>query len=416
MDKSKEDTKSVAQDRVLIDTSEPSPIISGYVQKLDSVIVGQHRAIRMMAQGLEIDEASLNKPGALALKCFCAGPPGVGKTESAYALSRVWIGELLRGMYGEILDPVTNIDCTQYVDEHNVANLTGSTKGYVGYEDSTPLSQHRIDDYALEVLFREHSDLYIQEKVQRGPKTTKDPPRLTAAETRKVWTLVRAMAPFKKVILFDEVDRAHPNVWNLLITIMNGKPFRFGDETTASFERAALLMSSNINEKEIQQLMGGGIGFKGDWAEADPEKLQEMIFKQTLEKIKKTFPPAFVSRIRKNIVVFRALHGDDWAKIVDLRLSEIAARFEKEFRVRLPEIKLVFTDECKRLILEKGIDRMYGARPLEQTMDKHLLLPMARAVNWHKSAPDKLLIAAGDTLVFEREKKPKDRIIVYRER
>ncbi len=394
--------------RVLIETSVPSSAVADRIAKLKSRIIGQSRAVEAAGQGMEIDEAELLKPGALAMRFLFAGPPGVGKTQLAYEFAKAWIGDLLRDRDGSLLDPITLIDCTQYVDSHDVANLKGSTKGYVGYEDETPLAQHRIDRYAREVLLHEVEDLFLQEKMQRNPAIKRL--RVTDAErARLLETQVMPQQPFKKVILFDEVGRAHRNLWNILITLLNGKPFEFGDGTRAEFSRGALLMSDNTNEKEIQAIIKGGIGFRGDWNEADPDKLHDMIYRQTLRRIEKVFPPALVSRIRKNIIVFRPLSGDDWKQILELRLSEVGELFERTVGQALGKIEIVYTDDCKQFLLEKGISMTYGARPLEQELEKHVIMRLARAVNQGA-------VRSGERLVFERERKPKDRLEVYVER
>lgn len=394
--------------RVLIETSVPSPSVADRIVRLKSRIIGQPRAVDAVGQGMEIDEAGLLKIGALAMKFLFTGPPGVGKTQLAYEFAKVWIGELLRDRHGSLIEPITLIDCTQYSDSHDVANLKGSTKGYVGYEDETPLAQHRIDRYAIEVLLHEAEELFLQEKMLRNPAIKR--PRVTPGErSRLLETRVMPDKPFKKVLLFDEVGRAHRNLWNILITLLNGKPFEFGDGTKAEFARAALFMSDNTNEKEIRDILKGGMGFRRDWNEVDPDKLHDVIYRQTLRRIETVFPPAFVSRIRKNIVVFRPLGPDDWRRILDLRLSEIAELFERSVGRSLGKIEIAYSEDCKQFLLEKGIDRLYGARPLEQELEKQVITRIARAVNRGDVRP-------GERLVFERERKPKDRLEVYVER
>lgn len=402
MTKPEENPQGLDRTPVLIDTSEWSMKIRAMVHEAKSHIIGQDRAVEMLAQSAEIDEAGLLKPGALAGRYYFAGPAGVGKTQLAYEWAFAWIGRLLRDQRGDLIEPITNIDCTQFADSHQVSRLVGSANEYVGYGDPTPLAQHFIDNYAMQVVFAEELELMKAEVASRKPKSkrnviTDDDRRLIAEYVEEVY------APFKKVFLFDEVDRGHFNLWNLLITIMNGKTFKFGDETTSDFSRGVLIMSSNINEQEIKEIMKGGIGFKGDWAEADPEKLQEVIYKQTLKKIEKMFPPPFVSRIRKSIVVFRALSDGEYGQILDLRLGEVEALFAKEHGHKIPKVKFVFTSECKAYLLKKGIDRLYGARPLEQMLEKHVTLPLARAINRQANIHDSSEIKAGDTVVFDLE-------------
>lgn len=399
---------SASRPRERIDAETPSDPVAAMTEKLKSRIIGQPRAVEAVAQSLEIDEAGLLKPGALAMKALFVGPPGVGKTQLAYEMAKVWIGELLRDQEGHLLDPITLIDCTQYVDHHDIANLRGSTKGYVGYEDKTPLAQERIDRYAKEILLAEEIGVYLEDKARRFPGAKVH--RVTRREREQIQAnRIEPQKPFKKVVLFDEIGRAHRNVWNILITLLNAKPFEFGDGTKADFSRAALLMSDNTNEKDIREIIKGGVGFRSDWREADQDKLYDMIYRQTLRRVEKVFPPAFVSRIRKNIVGFRPLGDAEWGQILDLRLSEVVEQFQRATGKDPAPIGLEFTPDCKALLIEKGIDRIYGARPLEQVLEKHVVARLAKAVNRGAVKP-------GERLVFERERKPKDRIEVYVER
>ncbi len=392
--------------RTVIDDA-PSRRIGEIEEHLRSTIIGQDRAIARVLPDFEIDEAGLIEPGMLATLKVFAGPPGVGKTELAYQLMYAWIGTLRRAFDGTAIDPLVKIDGPEFVDAHDIATLRGSTKGYVGYEDDTPLMQENLDRYHWEVLFRNAVSLAMKRAQSRRVAGGGIEKTITGAEANRIVSKIYdQMEHFKKGLLFDEIERAHRGLWNLLLSIMNVKPMTFTDGRVTDFTRTALLMTSNVGERRLQQLIrGGGLGFRSDWRALSPEEQDEEMYKVVREEIQKTFSPAFYSRIRKNIVIFRPLTEAHYGKILDLRLEEITSQFSIGHGDR-PVLRIKVTDECKKFLLKKGVRPESGARPMRDVLRSQILGRLARAIN-------KKAFRSEETVIFDYEAKPKPRVVMY---
>lgn len=410
-----DDFSDVGHGNTLIDTSHASENITDLEKRINARIIGQSRAVRMVAQSLEIEEAGLVEPGMPAAILFFAGPPGVGKTELAFVLAEEWIGKLARKPGTPIISPATVIDCTFFQSPHDVANLKGSTKGYVGYRDEVPLHQRALDRYHVAIQKVEVEKHYLRNKVEwltrLGKLQPKEKVDLSAEEREWIENQIekRKKRP-KKVLLFDEVTRAHSSLAEFLISMMNGKPIAISDGTMTDLSRTVLIMTSNINEGGIQDIISGrkrGIGLRPPSSpkDEDPNKRDQDIYESTKQEIERSFPAPFVSRIKKGIVVFRPFNEEDWLKIIDLRLGEVSSMFRVGNVEKRPVLFLRFTPECKKLLLKQGIDAKYGARPLRETVRKYLHVPLARILNDDS-------VDSGDTLIFDRDN---DRIVVYKE-
>ena len=414
MTKSDDEPQGLGQDLVLIDSDYASPPVRQMAEAMKARVIGQDHAIDFLAQGLEIDESGLYLPSAggkklsvrdpmstLAQVALFTGPPGNGKSETGYVFGKVWIGDIAEDVFGKRLMPLTLIDCTKFHDYHTIGNLIGATKSYVGYDEPTPLSQESLDHYAEQVLMG-HEIAQFEQALMERKRNGKALGRATRSEVIAAATRLIKCRPHKKVLMFDEVGRAHPIVWNLLITILNGELFEFPNGSVTDFQRTALFMNMNLDEQGIRQAAGAGMGFKHDWREADAEKLNDWFRKRVETEIKKIFPPALVSRLLGNVVVFRVLDDQDRKKLLDLRLSEVSARFESHYGKTYPDTKLVFTDACRDVLLKRGFDPVMGARPLQGLIRSEIIARLTRVMNWQKTVPGFTKVEPGCTVVLDR--------------
>jgi ATP-dependent Clp protease ATP-binding subunit ClpC len=402
------DDPKVDRELLPVDVSTPSRAVREIEEYLSQRTIGQPRAIDSLLPELETDAAGLILPGEFMTRKLFAGPPGSGKTQLGYELGYGWIGYQRHDFHGNLIEPATVINCPEFIDRHDVATLRGSTKGYVGYDDDTPLMQRNLDKYHTEILLINMISQLDRERRKRGilkkGKAVEELEEETARDTIR-----EQHRPLKKVLILDEIERGHRSLHNFALSIMNGKPLVFTNDETTDLTRTALIMTSNVGERRIQEyLKGGGIGFKSDWRDRDPDKVDQDIYDIVKQEIRETFSAAFVSRIRDDIVVFRPLHQEHWAKILDLRLEEIRTMFTVG-NEHAPVLRLHFTPECRAYLLKRGIDPLDGARPMRQLIRKRILGALARGINTKQFRPE-------EDLVFDVEPKPTPHIVLYKDK
>jgi ATP-dependent Clp protease ATP-binding subunit ClpC len=299
-------------------------------EELHKTVVSQNEAIETLAKAVRRARAGLKDPKRPIGSFIFLGPTGVGKTLLARALAEFMFGSQ---------DSLIRIDMSEYMERHSVSRLVGAPPGYVGYEDAGQLT----------------------EAVRRRPYS---------------------------VILLDEIEKAHPDVFNILLQLMEDGRLTDTHGRTVDFRNTIVIMTSNIGAQLIKR--SSGIGFVvsdgGDIAEEDEYK--RMSGKVT-GALKKAFRPEFLNRIDAT-VVFRALTRKDIHKIVDLELDLVRERLAEH------EIELEITEDAMDLLAEKGYDPDFGARPLRRAIQDLLEDPLA----------EKLLsgdFVAGDKVSIERD-------------
>ena len=308
-------------------------------KELHRRIVGQEEAIEALARAIRRSRAGLKSPTRPVGSFLFLGPTGVGKTEVARTLARVLFGSeraLIR------------FDMSEYMEKHSVSKLIGSPPGYVGYEEGGQLT----------------------EKVKQTPYS---------------------------VVLLDEIEKAHPNIFNILLQVFEEGELTDGLGTTVDFRNTIMIMTSNLGARFIQKK--GGFGFSPTDEELNFKRMKEMV----LAEVKKLFNPEFLNRIDE-IIVFRSLTDEDLVNIVKLLIKDI-----NEYLVH-SKITLEITDDACRWLIEKTCkDRSYGARPLRRAIQKYIEDPLAEEMIKGKFKESGVVVvqAEGDKLVL-REKELKN--------
>jgi len=263
-------------------------------------IIGQEDAVKATSRAIRRARVGLKNPNRPIASFIFSGPTGVGKTELTKALATYFFGSE---------DSMIRLDMSEYMERHTVSKLIGSPPGYVGYNEGGQLT----------------------EAVRRRPYT---------------------------VVLFDEIEKAHPDIFNMLLQILEDGRLTDAKGRTVDFKNTLLILTSNIGSKVIEK-GGGGLGFEfaDDQAEAKYNRIRSLVN----EELKSYFRPEFLNRLDE-IIVFRQLNKDEVKEISELLLKEVFQRLTEK------EITLEVTDKFKERIVDEGFNPAYGARPLRRAI------------------------------------------------
>ena len=268
-------------------------------------VVGQNEAIETVAKAIRRGRVGLKDPKRPIGSFLFLGPTGVGKTELSKALAEVLFGNE---------DAIIRIDMSEYMEAHSVSKLIGSPPGYVGYDEAGQLT----------------------EKIRRNPYS---------------------------VILFDEIEKAHQDVMNIMLQILDDGRLTDSSGRTINFKNTIIIMTSNVGARLITDRKTLGFTLNEEGKESDKE--YEDIKKDVLAELKREFKPEFINRIDE-IIVFHKLKKEEMKQIVDIMLKEVKKRMEAQ------NIKIEIEDDVKDKIIEKGSNTNYGARPLKRTIQNML--------------------------------------------
>ena len=271
--------------------------------------LGQDEAIAAIARAIRRSRSGLKEPRRPIGSFVFLGPTGVGKTLLGRALAEFMFGDE---------EAMIQLDMSEYMEKFNVSRLIGAPPGYVGYEEGGQLT----------------------EKVRRRPYS---------------------------VILLDEIEKAHPDVFNLLLQVLEEGRLTDSFGRKVDFKNAILIMTSNVGADLWRKK--GALGFDVEKEEISYEKIKGTL----MEQVKKTFKPEFLNRV-DDIIVFHPLTRDDLYKIIDIEMSEVEKRLSEQ------DLKIELTKEAKEFLIEKGFDQVFGARPLKRTIQRFLEDPLAEEI------------------------------------
>lgn len=272
-------------------------------------VIGQEEAVKSVSRAIRRARAGLKDPKRPIGSFIFLGPTGVGKTELARALAE--------SMFGDE-DAMIRIDMSEYMEKHTTSRLVGSPPGYVGYDEGGQLT----------------------EKVRRKPYS---------------------------VVLFDEIEKAHPEVFNVLLQVLEDGRLTDGKGRAVDFRNTVIIMTSNVGASTIKKT---NLGFtSGDQAKNDYDHMK----KNVMEELKKTFRPEFLNRI-DDVIVFHALREEHLKEIVELMLQELRNRLNEQ------NIRFELTNEAITFLTKEGIDLTYGARPLRRSIQKNIENQLSEAL------------------------------------
>ena len=278
-------------------------------ERLHDRIIGQNEAIDAISDAIRRARSGLKDPKRPIGSFIFIGPSGVGKTELAKALAEFMFDDE---------DALVRIDMSEYREQHTTARLFGAPPGYVGYEEGGQLT----------------------EAVRRRPY---------------------------RVILFDEIEKAHPDVWNALLQILDDGRLTDGQGRTVDFRNTVLIMTSNLGTQYVSR--SGSLGFLKDKGDDEDRRAHQNIDKA----LKDTFRPEFINRLDE-VIMFSPLSVDDMKAIVDLQMAEVRERLEDQ------GYSVEISAAAREWLAEEGHDADFGARPLKRALQKHLESPLSKRI------------------------------------
>jgi ATP-dependent Clp protease ATP-binding subunit ClpC len=322
-------------------TEEETSRLLRMEDELHKRVIGQAQAVKAVSQAIRRTRAGLKDPKRPGGSFIFAGPSGVGKTELSKTLAEFLFGDE---------DALIHLDMSEYMEKHTVSRLVGSPPGYVGYEEGGQLT----------------------ERVRRKPFS---------------------------VVLFDEVEKAHPDVFNTLLQILEDGRLTDSQGRQVDFKNTVIIMTSNLGTRDISK--GPGIGFTTGGANIDYERMKSKV----QDELKQHFRPEFLNRI-DDIIVFHQLSKDEIVEIVDLMLARVDVALKNK------DMGLELTPAAKALLADKGYDPMLGARPLRRTIQRELEDIMSEKILFGELSPGEIVVVDCEgegeerKLTFRGETKP----------
>ena len=301
-------------------------------EELHKRIIGQEEAVRAVSRAMRRARSGLKNPKRPVGSFIFLGPTGVGKTELARALGEAMFGDE---------DAVIRLDMSEYMERHNVSRLVGAPPGYVGYDEGGQLT----------------------EAVRRKPYS---------------------------VVLFDEIEKAHPEAFNILLQILEDGRLTDAQGRTVDFRNTVIIMTANVGATTIKR--DTSFGFH---AQNDLKAAYEAMKDKVMEELKKTFRPEFLNRVDE-IIVFHQLTEEELQRIVDLQLREVESRLTEH------EIHLDVTPAARAFLAKAGFDPTYGARPIRRAIQRHVEDPLSEEMLKNRFPPGSRVVVdtVDDSVIF----------------
>jgi ATP-dependent Clp protease ATP-binding subunit ClpC len=317
-------------------------------EEIHARLIGQDDAVKVVSQAVRRARAGLKDSKRPIGSFIFLGPTGVGKTELARQLARFLFDNE---------EAIVRLDMSEFMERHTTARLVGSPPGYVGYDEGGQLT----------------------EAIRRRPYS---------------------------VVLFDEIEKAHPEVFNMLLQILEDGRLADAKGKQVNFANTIVIMTSNIGVSNLQQATTS-LGFQPSMpvGTTQEEKEHSKMREKIMDDLKKTFRPEFLNRVDA-VVVFKALSPEEMRRIVDILVQKVAERLEQH------EMKLEVTTEAKDYLAKEGYDKLYGARPLRRVIQRQIEDPLSETLLSTKfSAGDSILVEVGDGQLkltpMRKEREPK---------
>jgi ATP-dependent Clp protease ATP-binding subunit ClpB len=328
-----------------LDPSQRSPQVTRFETTLRERVVGQDVAIDAILDAFSKILAGIRNQERPLLTLLFLGPTGVGKTETIKALAETIFGKR---------NAFVRVNCQEFASEFTVSKLFGSPPGYVGNDVEPMLSQDNLD--------RHHKEAQAE---GRGV--------FADGEGKIAKLFPQVKSHYMSIVLFDEIEKAHPKLWNAMLGLMEDGHLTLGNNKTVDFTRSLIIFTTNVGAEQMSEtLRHKAIGFE---VQTDNEEINLNIKAKAIEAAKEVFPYEFLNRF-DDIICFRVLSTVDLRQILELMLQEV---YKRLLAAGVPII-LHYSKPYLAQLLKDGTDPQFGARPMRRAVERHLVAPLSRLI------------------------------------
>jgi len=328
-----------------LDPSRRSPQVQRFESMLRERVIGQMSAIDAILDSFSKILAGIRNSERPILTLLFLGPTGVGKTETVKALAETIFGKR---------NAFTRVNCQEFSSEFTVSKLFGSPPGYVGNDVEPMLSQENLDKHHKEA-----------QSEGRGV--------FAEGEGKIAKLFPQVKSHYMSIVLFDEVEKAHPKVWNALLGLMEDGHLTLGNNKVVDFTRSVIIITTNVGAEEMSEtLRHKSIGFD---VSTNSDEINHNIRNKAIEAAKEVFPYEFLNRF-DDIICFRVLLTDDLKRILNLMLQDV---YKRLLGAQMPII-LHYSNSYLDKLLQEGTDPQFGARPMRRAVERLLVAPLSRLI------------------------------------
>jgi ATP-dependent Clp protease ATP-binding subunit ClpC len=361
--------------RVVLDKTQKSDFIKQLEHRMSKQIIGQGDAIEHILNSVDRVASGVKNKEKPVLTMLFLGPTGTGKTECVKVLAETIFGNR---------DSFIRVNCQEFTSEHMIAKLLGSPPGYVGNEIEPLLSQENLDKFCKKAI-EQKTGIFKTESVM----------------AEKLYDQYND--DYLTIVLFDEIEKAHPRVWTALLGLMDDGNLSLGKNEKSSFRNAIIIMTTNVGSKEIDKTLKGSIGFSIQ----NEESRQEDVKKKAFEEVKELFPPEFCNRFDE-VVAFKMLTTKDIEQIIGIQLKYF---FNTLLESNIP-LYIRYSDSVIKLMVKEGFNQQYGARHLNRVLKNRLFTPISKFITTNQVVSGDVLSVDcdGEEINFIREPRTNEQL------
>jgi ATP-dependent Clp protease ATP-binding subunit ClpC len=361
--------------RITLDPSLKSNFIEHLEKILKKQVIGQDEAVDHILGSLDRVASGVKNKEKPVLTMLFLGPTGTGKTECVKVLAETIFGSR---------DAFIRVNCQEFTSDHMIARLFGSPPGYVGNEIEPMLSQDNIDKFCKNAI--QNKQGIFDGKSKWGDKLFN-----------------HVTEDYLSIILFDEIEKAHPKIWTALLGLMDDGNLLLGKNERVNFKNCIIVMTTNVGSREIDKTLKGSLGFQIE----DEDKKQVDIKKKAFEEVKDVFPPEFCNRFDE-VVAFKMLSQKDIEQIIGVQLKYF---FNTLVESKIP-LYIRYTDAVVQHIAKEGFNQQYGARHLNRVLKNKLYSPISKLITTNQLISGDVLTIdyENSTITFTREPRTEEQL------